>query len=133
MKYNPMKYSSLALALALAGLGGAAGAQETVVKIGHSGPLSGAQAFSGKDNENGARLAVEELNAKPITVGGKKVKFELVSEDDQGDPKTSERWWGTGAMAAIIADRITRDALYESSRHVRRRSRAVCRASKTWQ
>ena len=62
-------------------------AQDTVVKIGHSGPLSGAQAFSGKDNENGARLAVEELNAKPITVAGKKLKFELLSEDDQGDPK----------------------------------------------
>ncbi|USX21977.1 branched-chain amino acid ABC transporter substrate-binding protein [Oxalobacteraceae bacterium OTU3REALA1] len=62
-------------------------AQDTVVKIGHSGPLSGAQAFSGKDNENGARLAVEELNAKPITVAGKKLKFELMSEDDQGDPK----------------------------------------------
>jgi len=62
-------------------------AQDTVVKIGHSGPLSGAQAFSGKDNENGARLAVEELNAKPITVAGKKIKFELLSEDDQGDPK----------------------------------------------
>lgn len=61
-------------------------AQE-VVKIGHTGPLSGAQAFSGKDNENGARLAIEELNAKPITVGGKKIKFELLSEDDQGDPK----------------------------------------------
>ncbi|KQQ33614.1 ABC transporter substrate-binding protein [Duganella sp. Leaf126] len=62
-------------------------AQETVVKIGHSGPLSGAQAFSGKDNESGARLAVEELNAKPLTVAGKKLKFELLSEDDQGDPK----------------------------------------------
>ncbi|HEX7983612.1 MAG TPA: branched-chain amino acid ABC transporter substrate-binding protein [Duganella sp.] len=62
-------------------------AQDAVVKIGHSGPLSGAQAFSGKDNENGARLAVEELNAKPITVAGKKLKFELLSEDDQGDPK----------------------------------------------
>ena len=62
-------------------------AQDNVVKIGHSGPLSGAQAFSGKDNENGARLAVEELNARPITVAGKKLKFELLSEDDQGDPK----------------------------------------------
>jgi ABC-type branched-subunit amino acid transport system substrate-binding protein len=77
-------------ALALAGLASMANAvlaQDTVVKIGHSGPLSGAQAFSGKDNENGARLAIEELNAKPITVGGRKVRFELVSEDDQGDPK----------------------------------------------
>ncbi len=57
------------------------------VKIGHSAPLSGAQAFAGKDNENGTRLAIEELNAKPITVAGKKIKFELVSEDDQADPK----------------------------------------------
>lgn len=65
----------------------AAQAQEVVVKIGHSGPLTGANAFAGKDDENGARLAVEELNAKPITVGGKKVKFELLSEDDQGDPR----------------------------------------------
>lgn len=85
-----MKHKQLARALALAGLMTAmtgALAQETVVRIGHSGPLSGAQAFSGKDNENGARLAIEELNAKGVTVGGKKIKFELVSEDDQGDPK----------------------------------------------
>ena len=76
----------IAAATALLAASGAY-AQDTVVKIGHSGPLSGAQAFSGKDNENGARLAVEELNAKPITVAGKKLKFELLSEDDQGDPK----------------------------------------------
>ena len=46
-----------------------ASAQEQVVKIGHSGPLSGPNAFAGKDNENGVRLAVEELNAKKIVVG----------------------------------------------------------------
>ncbi|MFM9436731.1 branched-chain amino acid transport system substrate-binding protein [Janthinobacterium sp. CG_23.3] len=74
-------------AAALLSVAAGAVAQETVVKIGHSGPLSGSQAFSGKDNENGVRLAIEELNAKPITVAGKKIKFELVSEDDQGDPK----------------------------------------------
>jgi branched-chain amino acid transport system substrate-binding protein len=74
-------------ALALLGMVGGVAAQEAVVKIGHSGPLSGSQSFAGKDNENGARLAIEELNAKPISVGGKKIKFELQSEDDQGDPK----------------------------------------------
>lgn len=63
-----------------------ASAQE-VVKIGVSGPLSGANAFAGKDNENGARLAIEELNARKIKVGGKVVTFALSSEDDQGDPK----------------------------------------------
>ncbi|MBA5607955.1 branched-chain amino acid ABC transporter substrate-binding protein [Duganella sp. FT3S] len=83
-----MNFKHIAGAVALLGMAGAAGAQDMVVKIGHSGPLSGAQAFSGKDNENGARLAVEELNAKPITVAGRKIKFELLSEDDQGDPKS---------------------------------------------
>ena len=84
-----MKYMHKAVALALATLATGAAAQQgdTIVKIGHSGPLSGAQAFSGKDNENGARLAIEELNARGVTVAGKKVKFELLSEDDQGDPK----------------------------------------------
>jgi branched-chain amino acid transport system substrate-binding protein len=82
-----MKFNKIIGALALAGLAGTVCAQETVVKIGHSGPLSGSQSFSGKDNENGVRLAIEELNAKPITVGGKKIKFELLSEDDQADPK----------------------------------------------
>jgi branched-chain amino acid transport system substrate-binding protein len=84
-----MQFNQLIGAVALMGMAAAPVlAQETVVRIGHSGPLSGSQAFAGKDNENGARLAVEELNAKPITVGGKKLKFELVSEDDQGDPKS---------------------------------------------
>ncbi|NHZ40486.1 branched-chain amino acid ABC transporter substrate-binding protein [Massilia aquatica] len=65
----------------------AALAQEQLVKIGVTGPLSGANAFAGKDNENGVRLALEELNAKKISIGGKAIKFELKSEDDQGDPK----------------------------------------------
>jgi ABC-type branched-subunit amino acid transport system substrate-binding protein len=63
-------------------------AQEQVVKIGVTGPLSGANAFAGKDNENGVRLAIEELNARKVSINGKPVKFEMMSEDDQGDPKT---------------------------------------------
>jgi len=68
-------------------LAGGAFAQDMVVRIGHVGPVSGAQAHYGKDNENGARMAVEDLNAKGVTIGGKKVKFELVAEDDAADPK----------------------------------------------
>ncbi|WP_020653576.1 branched-chain amino acid ABC transporter substrate-binding protein [Massilia niastensis] len=64
-----------------------ANAAEQVVRIGVSGPLSGANAFAGKDNENGVRLAVEELNAQKLQVGGNTLRFELQSEDDQGDPK----------------------------------------------
>ena len=57
------------------------------VKIGHSAPLTGPQAHLGKDNENGARMAIEEANAKNMEIGGAKVKFELMPEDDQADPK----------------------------------------------
>ena len=60
---------------------------QTVVRIGHVAPVSGAQAHFGRDNENGARLAVDELNAQGVVIGGKKVKFELVAEDDAADPK----------------------------------------------
>ena len=67
---------------------GQATAQEQVVKIGHVGPLTGNIAHLGKDNENGVRLALEEYQAKGLSIGGKKIKFELVAEDDQADPKT---------------------------------------------
>jgi branched-chain amino acid transport system substrate-binding protein len=57
------------------------------VRIGHVGPLTGQIAHLGKDNENGARLAVEEASAAGIQLGGQAVKFTLVAEDDQADPK----------------------------------------------
>lgn len=60
---------------------------EIVVKIGHVGPTSGAIAHLGKDNEMGARMAIDDLNAKGVTIGGAKVKFELLAEDDAADPK----------------------------------------------
>ena len=78
---------NLIAAAAVALVAGGASAQDMVVKIGHVGPVSGAQAHYGKDNENGARMAVEDLNAKGVTIGGKKVKLELVAEDDAADPK----------------------------------------------
>jgi ABC-type branched-subunit amino acid transport system substrate-binding protein len=81
------KIVPLALAAGLMTLGACAQAQDQLVRIGVSGPLSGANAFAGKDNENGVRLAVEELNAQKLKVGGKLLRFELMSEDDQGDPK----------------------------------------------
>ncbi len=71
----------------LALLAGQTATAQEVIKIGMTGPLTGANAFAGKDNENGVRLAIEELQAKKFTVNGKPVKFELQSEDDQGDPK----------------------------------------------
>jgi branched-chain amino acid transport system substrate-binding protein len=81
-----VKKTVIALALA-SGFMAAASAQDMVVKIGHVGPISGAIAHLGKDNENGFKMAIEDLNAKGITIGGKKVKFEGLMEDDAGDPK----------------------------------------------
>ncbi len=74
-----------ATALSLAGCG--SGNDEATLKIGHAGPLTGTIAHLGKDNENGVRLALEEANAAGFEIDGKKLTLELVSEDDQGDPK----------------------------------------------
>ena len=86
--------------LALLAAAGSASAQE-VVKIGHVGPTSGGIAHLGKDNENGARMAIDELNAKGVTIGGKKVKFELLAEDDGGDPKQ-----GTAAAQKLVDSKV---------------------------
>jgi branched-chain amino acid transport system substrate-binding protein len=76
---------SVVAAAVVAFSSGAALAQ--VVTIAHVGPTSGAIAHLGKDNENGAILAVEELNAAGVTIGGKKVTLKLLTEDDAADPK----------------------------------------------
>ena len=77
----------LAAALSLPAVAMAAAEPVETVKIGHVAATSGAVAYFGKDNENGARMAVEALNAKGVKIGGKKVRFELLAEDDAGDPK----------------------------------------------
>ena len=82
-------------------LSGSVYAQDMVVKIGHVAPTSGSIAHLGKDNENGARMAIEELNAKGTTIGGKKVKFELLAEDDAGDPKQ-----GTAAAQKLVDSKV---------------------------
>ena len=80
----------------------AAPAPETLtVKIGHVGPTSGAIAHLGKDNENGARMAIDELNAAGIKIDGKVAKFELLAEDDAGDPKQ-----GTAAATKLVDAKV---------------------------
>lgn len=80
-----MTIKLIPLALAMFVAGGASAQQ--VVKIGHVGPVSGPNSHLGKDNENGARMAIDELNAKGFTIDGKKVTLQLVAEDDGSDPK----------------------------------------------
>jgi branched-chain amino acid transport system substrate-binding protein len=94
------KALSLAVGAAFAVAAGAAMAQ-TTVKIGHVGPLTGAIAHLGKDNEAGAKLAIADLNAKGIKLGGQDVKWELLSEDDAADPKQ-----GTAAATKLVDAKV---------------------------
>ncbi|KQQ87896.1 branched-chain amino acid ABC transporter substrate-binding protein [Massilia sp. Leaf139] len=73
--------------LAIAMLLAANASAQQVVKIGHVGPVSGPNSHLGKDNENAARMAIEELNVKGFTINGQKVTLQLVAEDDASDPK----------------------------------------------
>jgi len=77
------KLIPFAIALAFAGTASA----QQVVKIGHVAPISGPSAHLGKDNENAARMAIDELNAKGFTLNGQKATLQLISEDDGADPK----------------------------------------------
>ena len=94
--YQAFKFLPLVAAVALVACGGdkpsdACGkldAGQACVKIGHGAPRTGGIAHLGKDNENGAQLAVNEINAQGgIKVGDKVVKLALVGEDDAADPK----------------------------------------------
>jgi branched-chain amino acid transport system substrate-binding protein len=80
--------SRLMLAAAVAACCSVTGAQaQEAIRIGHVAATSGAIAHLGKDNENGARMAVDELNAKGVLIGGKRYKIVLQAEDDAADPK----------------------------------------------
>ena len=89
------------VAAAVALCAGAVYAEDIVVRIGHVGPVSGSQAHYGKDNENGARMAVEDLNKENVLIGGKHAKFELVAEDDAADPKQ-----GTAAATKLCDQKV---------------------------
>ena len=83
-----MKNTKLGISLFVAAFGIAGCGDDSGIKIGHVAPLTGGIAHLGKDNENGARLAIEEANAAKLTIDGKEARFVLLAEDDQADPKT---------------------------------------------
>jgi ABC-type branched-subunit amino acid transport system substrate-binding protein len=92
--YNRMHIIAASLAIIPA----FASAQEVqTVKIGFSSPLTGPQASAGKDNQGGLQMAVERLNTQGLVIGGKKIKFEIVAEDDQADPKS-----GVGVAQKLV-------------------------------
>ncbi|MGI9153295.1 MAG: branched-chain amino acid ABC transporter substrate-binding protein, partial [Rubrivivax sp.] len=76
-------------------------AEPLIVKIGHVAALSGPAAHLGRDNENGVRMAVEELNAKGVQIGGRPARFEVLAEDDAGDPRQ-----GTAAAQKLVDSKV---------------------------
>lgn len=60
---------------------------EQTVTIGYVGALTGSLAHYGKDEENGVRLAIDDLNTQKIVIAGKHIQFKIESEDDQADPR----------------------------------------------
>jgi branched-chain amino acid transport system substrate-binding protein len=89
-----------AAAMAFAAFASGAMADQ-VVKIGHVAPLTGGIAHLGKDNENGARLAVEEINKKGLTIGGQKITLELDAQDDAADPRQA-----TQVAQKLVDDKV---------------------------
>ncbi len=71
-------------------------AAETI-RLGFAAPLTGPQAHYGKDMRQGVMLALEEINATAPRIGGKSVRFELIAEDDQADPR-----FGTAVAQKLI-------------------------------
>jgi branched-chain amino acid transport system substrate-binding protein len=89
-----------AAAMLCAGFASQASADQ-VIKIGHVAPLTGGIAHLGKDNENGARLAIEEINKKGLTIGGQKITLELDAQDDAADPRQA-----TQVAQKLVDDKV---------------------------
>ncbi|NCV60941.1 MAG: hypothetical protein EBW52_05980 [Betaproteobacteria bacterium] len=100
-------------------------AQETVVRLGHVAPTSGSIAHLGKDNENGARLAIEELNAnnvriqwigRPFNEPGSKTPAFIQREIQQAIEDTAHN---TGMVLTVAFDYGSRAELLRAAQHAR--------------
>ncbi|MFM0096110.1 branched-chain amino acid ABC transporter substrate-binding protein [Paraburkholderia nemoris] len=86
----------------LLGAGSASFAAEpTVILIGHAAPLTGQLAHMGKDSENAARLAIDEINNQHPVIDGKAVRLQLDAQDDAADPRT-----GTQVAQKLVDDGV---------------------------
>jgi branched-chain amino acid transport system substrate-binding protein len=77
------------------------GGHSQTIKIGHAGPLTGEIAHIGKDQENGARLAIEDINRSGLVINGEKIHLELDTQDDQSDPR----------VGVLVAQRLVDDGV----------------------
>lgn len=82
MKALKVAGAVLAASLVLAGCN----EKSNTIKLGSIGPLSGGVAVYGTEARNAIELAVEEINAAGGVNGQ---NFELISEDDEGNPEKS--------------------------------------------
>jgi branched-chain amino acid transport system substrate-binding protein len=106
-----MKKTVFALAASVTALSAAGLSQaQEVVRIGHVAAMTGPVAHFGKDSENGVRMAIDALNARGATIGGRKVKWELAPEDDAGDPKQA-----TAAAQKLADARVNAVVGHETS------------------
>jgi branched-chain amino acid transport system substrate-binding protein len=101
MKINIQKVLPISAAVMLFATMATGAAADETVKIGHVAPLTGQIAHLGKDNENGARLAVEEINKKGLTINGQKVTLELDAQDDAADPRQA-----TQVAQKLVDDKV---------------------------
>jgi branched-chain amino acid transport system substrate-binding protein len=103
--------SSLVLSAAIAACFALSDAKaQEVIKIGHVAATSGPIAHLGKDNENGARMAVDALNAKGVLIGGKRYQVVLQAEDDAADPKQ-----GTAVAQKLVDAKVNGVIGHETS------------------
>jgi branched-chain amino acid transport system substrate-binding protein len=74
---------------------------DEMVKIGEAAPVTGPASYLGKDTENGARLAIEEINQAGLVIGGKKVTLVFDAQDDAGDPRQA-----TQVAQMLVDDKV---------------------------
>lgn len=83
------------------------------VKTGVVASMTGPSADLGKDIVNGARIAVDELNADQFRIDGGRAKFELVNEDGKAskeEDKTATKKLvnaGVGAVAGHLNSHVS--------------------------
>lgn len=105
-----MKINKLLLVAVVLLAGCADALADQIIKIGHVAPLTGESANLGKDDQNGARLAIEEINAKGLVINGQRITLVLDSEDDAADPRQ-----GTQVAQKLVDDGVVAVVGHEMS------------------
>src|SRR5688572_21641212 len=93
----------LGLLLALSVLGMGSNAMGQTIKIGAVVPLTGRYAALGAQVRAGYEIGLEQVNAAGgVTVGGKKLRLELVMLDDESDPTKTVARLETLATQGVV-------------------------------